>query len=226
KSTLMNILGCLDKPSSGEYLFNGKDVSTLDRDGLAQLRREAFGFVFQSYHLLSGLSARDNVAMPAIYAGLPPVERNQRAAALLSSLGLQERLDHRPTQLSGGQQQRVSIARALMNGGQIILADEPTGALDSHSGKEVMKLLKELSAAGHTIILITHDATVASHAQRLIEIRDGLIVADPGALDATVEKTIMEPAVRSAPTTTSELWEGTKTALRSLHSNVFRTILT
>src|SRR5690606_20105408 len=143
KSTLMNILGCLDKPSSGEYLFNGKDVSTLDRDGLAQLRREAFGFVFQSYHLLPGLSALDNVAMPAVYAGLSPLERQARAEELLSALGLGERLDHRPTQLSGGQQQRVSIARALMNGGQIILADEPTGALDSRSGKEVMKLLKQ-----------------------------------------------------------------------------------
>src|SRR5690606_20350921 len=188
KSTLMNILGCLDKPSSGEYLFNGKDVSTLDRDGLAQLRREAFGFVFQSYHLLSGLSARDNVAMPAVYAGLSPQERHRRAAELLSSLGLQERLDHRPAQLSGGQQQRVSIARALMNGGQIILADEPTGALDSHSGREVMNLLKQLSADGHTIILITHDAEVASHARRLIEIRDGLIVADPGSSGTPIEK--------------------------------------
>lgn len=226
KSTLMNILGCLDKPTDGQYLFNGKDVSTLDRDGLAHLRREAFGFVFQSYHLLSGLSARDNVAMPAVYAGLPPEERHERAGVLLSSLGLQERLDHRPTQLSGGQQQRVSIARALMNGGQIILADEPTGALDSHSGKEVMKLLKQLSADGHTIILITHDAAVANHAQRLIEIRDGLIVSDPGAAEIQHEKPRLEAPARRSPTTASELWEGTKTALRSLHSNIFRTILT
>lgn len=226
KSTLMNILGCLDKPTSGEYLFNGKNVSSLDRDGLAQLRREAFGFVFQSYHLLSGLSARDNVAMPAIYAGLSPDERHQRAAGLLSSLGLHERLDHRPTQLSGGQQQRVSIARALMNGGQIILADEPTGALDTHSGKEVMKLLKQLSAGGHTIILITHDAEVASHAQRLIEIRDGLIVADPGSASSGIEQSPLSQPRCGNRSTLSELWEATKTAFRSLHSNIFRTVLT
>jgi macrolide transport system ATP-binding/permease protein len=226
KSTLMNILGCLDKPTSGDYLFNGRDVSSLDRDGLAQLRREAFGFVFQSYHLLSGLSARDNVAMPAIYAGLASQERHQRAADLLSALGLHERLDHRPTQLSGGQQQRVSIARALMNGGHIILADEPTGALDSHSGKEVMKLLKQLSADGHTIILITHDAEVAHHAQRLIEIRDGLIVADPGSTQDKNDKFGLSQSVRRKRSTLSELWEATKTAFRSLHSNIFRTVLT
>lgn len=226
KSTLMNILGCLDKPSSGDYLFNGRDVSALDRDDLAHLRREAFGFVFQSYHLLSGLSARDNVAMPAVYAGLAPQERRERAAELLSSLGLQERLDHRPTQLSGGQQQRVSIARALMNGGQIILADEPTGALDSNSGREVMNLLKQLSADGHTIILITHDAEVAGHAQRLIEIRDGLIVADPGPAETPTEKPLLSQPVRRKPGTLSELWEAAKTTFRSLHSNIFRTVLT
>jgi macrolide transport system ATP-binding/permease protein len=225
KSTLMNILGCLDKPTSGNYLFNGKNVSSYDRDGLAQLRREAFGFVFQSYHLLPGLSARDNVAMPAVYAGLPPEQRQARAEALLSALGLGERLDHRPTQLSGGQQQRVSIARALMNGGHIILADEPTGALDSHSGKEVMKLLKQLSADGHTIILITHDAEVASHAQRIIEIRDGLIVADPGPVPVAPKPEVPSEKF-SRPTLLSELGEAAKTALRSLHSNIFRTILT
>jgi macrolide transport system ATP-binding/permease protein len=212
KSTLMNILGCLDKATSGDYLFDGRNVSSLDRDGLAHLRREAFGFVFQSYHLLSGLSARDNVAMPAVYAGLTTRERDARASELLSSLGLRERLDHRPTQLSGGQQQRVSIARALMNGGQIILADEPTGALDSHSGKEVMKLLKQLSADGHTIILITHDAAVANHAHRLIEIRDGLIVADPGISDKPVASAILNPSIRRNRSTASELWEATKTA--------------
>lgn len=226
KSTLMNILGCLDKPTSGSYLFNGKQVSSYDRDGLAQLRREAFGFVFQSYHLLPGLSALDNVAMPAVYAGLSPVERQARAEELLSALGLGERLDHRPTQLSGGQQQRVSIARALMNGGQIILADEPTGALDSRSGKEVMKLLKQLSAEGHTIILITHDAEVASHAQRIIEIRDGLIVADPGPFPVVATQPELPPKKFSKPALLSELGEAAKTALRSLHSNIFRTVLT
>lgn len=226
KSTLMNILGCLDKPTSGSYLFNGKQVSSYDRDGLAQLRREAFGFVFQSYHLLPGLSALDNVAMPAVYAGLSPLERQARAEELLSALGLGERLDHRPTQLSGGQQQRVSIARALMNGGQIILADEPTGALDSRSGKEVMKLLKQLSAEGHTIILITHDAEVASHAQRIIEIRDGLIVADPGPFPVVATQPELLPKKFSKPALLSELGEAAKTALRSLHSNIFRTVLT
>ena len=144
KSTLMNILGCLDKPSEGEYYFAGKNVSSFDADELAQLRREAFGFVFQSYNLLAGSTACENVEMPATYSGMLPEERRERASELLSSLGLGARLDHRPNQLSGGQQQRVSIARALMNGGQIILADEPTGALDSNSGKEVMKLLKNL----------------------------------------------------------------------------------
>lgn len=228
KSTLMNILGCLDRPTAGTYFFNGQDVSNFSRDQLAQLRREAFGFVFQSYNLLPGVSACENVALPATYSGLPARERTTRAAALLTSLGLGERLHHRPNQLSGGQQQRVSIARALMNGGQIILADEPTGALDSHSGKEVMKLLANLSAQGHTIILITHDAKVAAHAQRLIEIRDGIIISDPGpasqlqqANSATTAK-----ALGGESTLVSELVEASKTAFRSLFSNVFRTILT
>jgi macrolide transport system ATP-binding/permease protein len=225
KSTLMNILGCLDRASSGEYLFNGTNVAVLDTDGLAQLRREAFGFVFQSYNLLAGATACENVEMPATYSGMTPEARRARSTELLSSLGLKERLHHRPNQLSGGQQQRVSIARALMNGGQIILADEPTGALDSHSGKEVMRLLKELSAQGHTIILITHDAEVAHHAQRLIEIRDGKIIADPGP---TIPSQLPgeEHALRGEPKIRTEILEATKTALRSLSSNVFRTILT
>ena len=225
KSTLMNILGCLDKPSTGEYYFAGKNVSAFDADELAQLRREAFGFVFQSYNLLAGATARENVEMPATYSGMPPDERHERASELLGSLGLQARLDHRPTQLSGGQQQRVSIARALMNGGQIILADEPTGALDSNSGKEVMKLLKNLSEQGHTIILITHDLNVANHAHRLIEIRDGLIVADPGPSEVT-HPPINEAKLHGEPSFSTEMLEGAKTAFRSLRSNVFRTILT
>lgn len=225
KSTLMNILGCLDRPTTGEYFFNGKSVASLDADGLAQLRREAFGFVFQSYNLLAGSSACENVEMPATYSGLSPEARRERSIQLLSSLGLQERLHHRPNQLSGGQQQRVSIARALMNGGQIILADEPTGALDSHSGKEVMRLLKELSAQGHTIILITHDADVAHHAQRLIEIRDGEIIADPGAIMPS-ELPPEEHALRGESPLKTEIYEATKTAFRSLRSNIFRTILT
>ena len=178
KSTLMHLLGCLDRPSAGSYHFNGQDVATMDADALAWLRREAFGFVFQGYHLIASASAQENVEVPAIYAGMPEGPRAARAAALLARLGLGERLGNRPSQLSGGQQQRVSIARALMNGGRIILADEPTGALDSHSGAEVMRLLHTLADAGHTIILITHDRAVAAQARRVIEIRDGEIVAD------------------------------------------------
>ena len=178
KSTLMNILGCLDRPSAGQYLFCGHDVSNLDADQLAWLRREAFGFVFQGYHLIRTESALENVEIPAVYAGVPAEERHRRGAALLERLGLEDRLHHRPSQLSGGQQQRVSIARALMNGGRIILADEPTGALDTRSGKEVMELLDELSQQGHTIILITHDREVAARARRIIEIRDGEIISD------------------------------------------------
>src|SRR5690606_1152815 len=225
KSTLMNILGCLDRATSGSYFFNGKNVAELDADGLAQLRREAFGFVFQSYNLLSGSTACENVEMPATYSGLSPASRRARSTELLSTLGLQERLHHRPNQLSGGQQQRVSIARALMNGGQIILADEPTGALDSNSGKEVMRLLKDLSAQGHTIILITHDAEVARHAHRLIEIRDGKIIADPGASIPSVMP-LQQKELRGAPQLKTEILEATKTAFRSLHSNIFRTVLT
>lgn len=179
KSTLMNILGCLDKPSSGTYRVAGIDVAQLDSDQLAKLRREHFGFIFQRYHLLTHLSASQNVEVPAVYAGMPLAERQQRARALLARLGLEGRIDYRPSQLSGGQQQRVSIARALMNGGQVILADEPTGALDTHSGEEVMATLKELCTRGHTVIIVTHDASVAAQAGRVIEIRDGELVKNP-----------------------------------------------
>lgn len=178
KTTLMNILGCLDRPSSGEYLFQGEAVSGLDNDALAALRREVFGFVFQGYHLIGTSSALDNVAMPARYAGVSEQARHERAAALLSRLGLAERLQYLPHQLSGGQQQRVSIARALVNGGRVILADEPTGALDSTSGEQVMQQLDELAAAGHTLILITHDPTVAARARRIVSMADGRIVGD------------------------------------------------
>lgn len=178
KTTLMNILGCLDRPSSGEYLFQGEAVPGLDDDALAALRREVFGFVFQGYHLIGTSSALDNVAMPARYAGVGEQARHERAAALLSRLGLAERLQYLPHQLSGGQQQRVSIARALVNGGRVILADEPTGALDSTSGEQVMQQLDELAAAGHTLILITHDPAVAARARRIISMADGRIVGD------------------------------------------------
>lgn len=181
KTTLMNILGCLDRPSNGEYLFQGEAVPGLDDDALAALRREVFGFVFQGYHLIGTSSALDNVAMPARYAGVGEQARHERAAALLSRLGLAERLQYLPHQLSGGQQQRVSIARALVNGGRVILADEPTGALDSTSGEQVMQQLDELAAAGHTLILITHDPAVAARARRIISMADGRIVGDATA---------------------------------------------
>ena len=178
KSTLMNILGCLDRPSSGSYSFAGQDVSQLDPNQLAQLRREHFGFIFQRYQLLPDLDAVGNVEVPAIYAGENRAARHARASDLLGQLGLAERLDHRPGELSGGQQQRVSVARALMNGGEVILADEPTGALDTRSSKELIDLLLELNRKGHTIVMVTHDPEVALHAHRTIEIRDGRIISD------------------------------------------------
>lgn len=180
KSTLMNLLGCLDRPSGGQYLFRGQDTAGLDALALARLRCHHFGFIFQRYHLLPHLDAAANVEIPAIYAGTSRPERQIRARTLLTRLGLSDRSHHRPGQLSGGQQQRVSIARALANGGEVILADEPTGALDSHSGKEVMAILKELHEQGHTIILVTHDMAVANHANRIITLRDGRVVEDSG----------------------------------------------
>ncbi|MBL3571294.1 macrolide ABC transporter permease/ATP-binding protein MacB [Rhodovulum sulfidophilum] len=178
KSTLMNILGCLDRASSGRYLFDGQDVSALGPDALAELRREHFGFIFQRYQLLPDLDAVGNVEVPAVYAGEGVGPRRARATDLLRRLGLGDRLDHRPSALSGGQQQRVSVARALMNGGEVILADEPTGALDSTSGEELMALLLDLNRQGHTVVMVTHDPRVAAHAHRVIEIRDGRIVSD------------------------------------------------
>ena len=197
KSTLMNILGCLDRPTSGDYLFAGENVAGLGSDELAWLRREAFGFVFQGYHLIPSGSAQENVEMPAIYAGTPADERHARAAALLERLGLGSRTGNRPHQLSGGQQQRVSIARALMNGGHIILADEPTGALDSHSGAEVMSLLDELASQGHVVILITHDREVARRANRVIEIRDGLIISDTATNPSAAPRTARPGALQA-----------------------------
>lgn len=178
KSTLMNILGCLDKPSSGEYKVAGQSVAKMEGDQLAALRREHFGFIFQRYHLMSHLTAEQNVEIPAIYADKNATQRKERARELLTRLGLGDRVDYRPNQLSGGQQQRVSIARALMNGGEVILADEPTGALDSHSGKEVMSILKQLNEQGHTVIIVTHDPVIAAQAERIIEIKDGKIIND------------------------------------------------
>ncbi|MCI5725602.1 MacB family efflux pump subunit [Fusobacterium sp.] len=178
KSTLMNIIGCLDKVSSGEYYVDGEEVSKLSSDELSELRKRKFGFIFQRYNLLSSLTAQENVALPAIYAGVSQEIRMSRAEKLLEKLELENKLKNKPNQLSGGQQQRVSIARALMNGGEIILADEPTGALDSKSGKKVMEILNQLHHEGHTIILVTHDKDIAKQANRIIEIKDGEIFSD------------------------------------------------
>ncbi|SDK77401.1 macrolide transport system ATP-binding/permease protein [Pseudomonas delhiensis] len=237
KSTLMNILGCLDRPSSGRYLFAGRDVAELDSDEQAWLRREAFGFVFQGYHLIPSASAQENVEMPAIYAGTPALQRHGRARQLLERLGLGERTGNRPQQLSGGQQQRVSIARALMNGGHIILADEPTGALDSHSGAEVMALLDELAALGHVVILITHDRDVAARAKRVIEVLDGEIVSDsangapahpatPGLRAKELRERLLQGSAEPAGAWRAELLEAIRAAWRVMWLNRFRTALT
>ena len=178
KSTLMNILGCLDKPTAGIYSIGGRTTSQLSPDELAELRREHFGFIFQRYHLLNALTAQGNVEIPAIYAGVTNEQRQSRATNILSRLGLADKINNKPNQLSGGQQQRVSIGRALINGGQIILADEPTGALDRKSGLEVMAILRELHQQGHTVIIVTHDPNIAQSAERIIEISDGNIISD------------------------------------------------
>ena len=173
KSTLMNLIGCLDTPTDGLYACDGIDVATLDAEELATLRREKIGFVFQGFHLLPRMSALDNVAMPLGYARITPHERRARAQAALAAVGLGERGHHRPNELSGGQQQRVAIARALINQPPILLADEPTGALDSKTGEEILSLFKQLRDDGHTVVLITHDQEVAEHADRIFVMRDG-----------------------------------------------------
>jgi putative ABC transport system ATP-binding protein len=181
KSTLMNLIGCLDTPTSGRYFCDGVDVSELDAEELATLRREKIGFVFQGFHLLTRMDATDNVAMPLGYARVPPAERRERALAALASVGLADRAGHRPNELSGGQQQRVAIARALVNHPPILLADEPTGALDSKTGEEILALFKRLRDDGHTVILITHDAHVAAHADRTYVMHDGELHAQSPA---------------------------------------------
>jgi macrolide transport system ATP-binding/permease protein len=233
KSTLMNILGCLDRPSRGDYRVAGQLTAEMEPDDLARLRREHFGFIFQRYHLLGSLSAAANAEIPAIYAGVHAAQRRERAAALLGRLGLSDKLANKPGQLSGGQQQRVSIARALMNGGDVILADEPTGALDSASGAEVMRILQELHAEGHTVILVTHDPKVAQHAQRVIEIADGQVVADRRQ---TVEPTVEAPPARrtTPPQARVSPWrsrwdrftEAFTMAWRSMGGHRLRTLLT
>ena len=178
KSTLMNILGCLDRPTSGQYLLDGRDVSELNRNELAEIRNRMIGFVFQSFNLLSRTSALDNVGLPLQYAGVPPRERRRRAEEALHRVGLGDRLHHYPNQMSGGQQQRVAVARALVSTPKLILADEPTGNLDSRTSVEIMALLQELWRAGMTVLMVTHEADIAVYASRVVVMKDGLILSD------------------------------------------------
>jgi putative ABC transport system ATP-binding protein len=181
KSTLMNIIGCLDTPSSGEYILSGEAVAGLDRNRLAEIRNRHVGFVFQNFNLLPYATALENVELPLLFAGVPTDERRSRAEEMLRRVDLADRMDHKPTELSGGQMQRVAIARALVNKPAIVLADEPTGNLDSASGKAIVSLFAELHASGQTIVMITHDQAVARLASRVIQIRDGLVVEDRSA---------------------------------------------
>jgi putative ABC transport system ATP-binding protein len=178
KSTLMNILGCLDTPTSGSYILNGKQVSEMHDDELAEIRNKEIGFVFQTFNLMPRTTALDNVALPMVYAGFSKEERNKRATEVLSQVGLADRMDHKPNQLSGGQRQRVAVGRALVNKPSIILADEPTGNLDSKTSVEIMKLFGEIHANGNTVILVTHEEDIAAHAHRIIRLRDGIIEND------------------------------------------------
>jgi len=227
KSTLMNIIGCLDKPSSGSYSIRGVEVASLNSDALATLRRDTFGFIFQRYNLMSDLSAVENAEVPAVYCGMAKAERAVHASALLRELGLGDRLEHYPGQLSGGQQQRVSIARALMNGGPVILADEPTGALDSQGGKEVMAILVNLHGQGHTIIVVTHDSDIAAYAHRIVRIADGRITSDELQQkdEAGTHEKIGERG-KDSKQGVAVLGEALKMALRSLVHNRMRTALT
>lgn len=231
KSTLMNILGCLDKASSGSYFIDGKDIGKFDGNELASLRREHFGFIFQRYHLLGDLSAAGNVEVPSIYAGADRKERSERSQMLLSMLGLEDKVQNRPSQLSGGQQQRVSIARALMNGGEIVFADEPTGALDSKSGAEVMAILKGLNEAGHTVIMVTHDKDLAEHCKRIIEIKDGMIIDDRagGNIGASSQNSIKSPEFKPQggfEALLDSLSEAFSMAVLSMRAHKLRTFLT
>ncbi len=227
KTTLMNILGCLDRPSTGTYRFAGQDIGTLDNAQLAALRRERFGFIFQRYHLLPELTALGNVEIPAVYRGEAASARRARAASLLDRLGMGARLDHRPAALSGGQQQRVSIARALMNDASVILADEPTGALDSRSGEEVLSILSELNADGRTIIIVTHDPKVAARARRVIEISDGRIIADRRNQPDTAAVVRRQAAARGASALPgSAFFEALRMAVVSMRAHKLRSFLT
>lgn len=240
KSTLMNILGCLDKATGGSYTIFGKSVDEMRSEELAELRREHFGFIFQRYHLLGDINALDNVTVPAVYAGMNATKRRKRATKLLTQLGLGDKITNRPSQLSGGQQQRVSIARALMNGGDIILADEPTGALDSVSGEQVMNILHRLKDDGHTIIMVTHDANLASQAERVIELKDGHIIIDyyndnaknqkPLNNDANIQNTATNKSIPTSKNTLlgvmDRLKEAFKMSMYAMMAHKMRTLLT
>ena len=240
KSTLMNILGCLDKATGGSYTIFGKSVDEMNSEELAELRREHFGFIFQRYHLLGDINALDNVTVPAVYAGMNATKRRKRATKLLTQLGLGDKITNRPGQLSGGQQQRVSIARALMNGGDIILADEPTGALDSVSGEQVMNILHRLKDDGHTIIMVTHDANLASQAERVIELKDGHIIIDyyndnaknqkPLNNDANIQNTATNKSIPTSKNTLlgvmDRLKEAFKMSMYAMMAHKMRTLLT
>ena len=240
KSTLMNILGCLDKATGGSYTIFGKSVDEMRGEELAELRREHFGFIFQRYHLLGDINALDNVTVPAVYAGMNATKRRKRATKLLTQLGLGDKITNRPSQLSGGQQQRVSIARALMNGGDIILADEPTGALDSVSGEQVMNILHRLKDDGHTIIMVTHDANLASQAERVIELKDGHIIIDyyndnaknqkPLNNDANIQNTATNKSIPTSKNTLlgvmDRLKEAFKMSMCAMMAHKMRTLLT
>ena len=225
KSTLMNIIGCLDTASTGVCRIDGKETIAMNADELSDLRQRKFGFIFQRYNLLAALNANENVALPAVYAGMPSRERKSRADALLDKLGLKEKTQNRPNQLSGGQQQRVSIARALMNGGEIILADEPTGALDSKSGETVLEILQDLHREGHTIIMVTHDSNIATTASRVIEIKDGRIIKDERQQPSQHEQKLAKGEYL-APRFWDQLVESFKMATSAIMAHKLRALLT
>ncbi|MDF7676380.1 MacB family efflux pump subunit [Neisseriaceae bacterium ESL0693] len=227
KSTLMNIIGCLDVPSSGSYKIDGIETASMNSDELAALRRQRLGFIFQRYNLLGMLDARENVELPAVYAGMPQHQRHQRADELLNRLGLAGKEENKPSALSGGQQQRVSIARALMNGGEIILADEPTGALDTASGQNVMDILHQLHRQGHTIVMVTHDPGIAANANRVIEIRDGEVIADHSK-NSHIAASYIEcmPEPKSWLFYKDQLFESFKMSVQAILAHKMRSLLT